>query len=198
MHKWLGFTLFPRNDFRTVRNDELKLLYAMVKKRKVSPIQFMMKQYKEISELKGDVGCTSLVTRIAKNLGLLENAFVAYIDDIPRWIIDYEYFNHAHMLKKGKDGKLLMMYMDFTNEIPLPDQNRGLYAMQSFVFDLQRKDAVPRRSASARLTCNLQPRYRGDDPIPEGLAFTSYAGWDRPGSSRMHQPKHAGWGLPAP
>ena len=43
MHKWLGFTLFPRNDFRTVRNDELKLLYPMVKRRKVSPIKFMMK-----------------------------------------------------------------------------------------------------------------------------------------------------------
>ena len=84
MHKWLGFSLFPRNDFHAVRNDELKLLYAMVKRRKVSPAQFMMKQWKGIPELKGDVGCTSLVTRIAKNLGLLENTSVAYIDDIPR------------------------------------------------------------------------------------------------------------------
>jgi hypothetical protein len=33
MHKWLGFSLCPRNDFRTMRNDELKLLYAMVKRR---------------------------------------------------------------------------------------------------------------------------------------------------------------------
>ena len=32
MHKWLGFSLFPRNDFRTIRNDELKLLYAIVKR----------------------------------------------------------------------------------------------------------------------------------------------------------------------
>ena len=68
MHKWLGFSLFPRNDFRTIRNDELKLLYAMVKRRKVLPIKFMMKQWTVILELKGNVGCTSLVTRIAKNL----------------------------------------------------------------------------------------------------------------------------------
>ena len=92
MHKWLGFSLFPRNDFRTVRIDELKLLCAMVKRRKVSPIKFMMKQWKEVFELKGDVGYTSLVTRIAQNLGLLENASVAYIEDIDRWYIDYEYF----------------------------------------------------------------------------------------------------------
>ena len=92
MHKWLGFSLFPRNDFHTVRNDELKLLCAMVKKRKVSPVKFMMKQWKEIPELKGDVGSTSLVTRIAKNLDLLENVSIAYIEDIDRWYIDYEYF----------------------------------------------------------------------------------------------------------
>ena len=62
----LGFSLFVRNDFRTIRIDELKLLYAMVKIRKVSPVKFMMKQWKEVFDLKGDVGCTSLVTRIAQ------------------------------------------------------------------------------------------------------------------------------------
>jgi len=77
-----------------------------------------------------------LVTRIAKNLGLLNSAYVAYIDDIPRWFIDYEYFLQAYMLKKRKDGKLIMMYMDYTNEIPLPDQNLSLYVVWSFVFDL--------------------------------------------------------------
>ena len=99
----------------------------------------MMRQWKEIPNLKGDVGCTSLVTRIARNLGLLENASVAYIDDIPHWLIDYEYFNQAHMLKKGKNKKLEMMYIDYTNEIQLRDQTLGLYAVQSFVNDLQKK-----------------------------------------------------------
>ena len=79
-----------------------------------------------------------------------------------------------------------MMYMDYTNEIPLPDQTLSLYAVQSFVFDLQKKEAAPRRSASVRLTHNPQPQYRGDDPILEGPAFTSYAGWDQLGSSRIH------------
>ena len=91
----------------------------------------MMKQWKQIPNLKGDVGCTSLVTHIAKNLGLLDNASVAYIDDIPYCLIYYEYFNQAHMLKKGKNGKLVMVYMDYTNEIPLPDQTLGLYAVRS-------------------------------------------------------------------
>ena len=91
-----------------------------------------------------------------------------------------------------------MMYMDYTDKIPLPDQNLGLYAVLSFVFDLQVKEAAPRRSASTRITGNPQPRYHGDDPILKGLAFTSYAGWDQPGFSRMYQPEHAGWEQPAP
>jgi hypothetical protein len=102
------------------------------------------------------------------------------------------------MLKNKKDGKHVMMYMEYTNEIPLLDQDLGLYAVSSFVFDLQVKEAALCRSASARLTHNPQLWYRGDDPIPEGPTFTSYAGWDQPGSSRMHQPEHAGWEQLAP
>ena len=80
----------------------------------------MMNHWTEIPGLKGDVGCTSLATHIAKKLGLLENASVTYID-VPHWLIDYDYFNHAHMLKKGKDRKLVMMYMNYTTEFLLPD-----------------------------------------------------------------------------
>ena len=109
----------------------------MVKRKKVTPVKFMMTQWVEIPILKGDVGCTSLVTRIARNLGLLANASITYIDNL-RWIIDYGYFNHAHMLKKGKDGNIVMMYMDYINEFPLPDWNLGLYVVDSFVFDLQK------------------------------------------------------------
>ena len=168
----------------------------------------MITQWLEITGLKGDIGCISLVTHIAKNLGLLENAYVTYID-VPHWLIDYDYFNHAHMLKKGRDGKLVMMYVDYTTEFPLLDQNLGLYEVDSFVFDLQRKEKAPHRRASARITRNPQPRYHGEDPILEGPAFTGYtgfdlagpsqvhhhvhAGWDQPRSSRMHQPKHVGW-----
>jgi len=45
------------------------------------------------------------VTLIAKNLGLLESASVTYID-VPRWLIDYDYFNHARMLKRVRMGNL--------------------------------------------------------------------------------------------
>ena len=113
--------------------DELKLLYAMVKRRKVSPVKFMMNQWKEVFELKGDVGCTSLVTRIAQNLGLLKKASLSYIEDINRWYIHYEYFFKAHMLKKNNNGQLVMMYLGYTTEILLSDQNLSLYAVNSYL-----------------------------------------------------------------
>jgi hypothetical protein len=55
LHKWLGFTLFPREDFRVVRIEELKLLYAMIKEKKVSPVKLMMHYWLTIPRLKGDV-----------------------------------------------------------------------------------------------------------------------------------------------
>jgi hypothetical protein len=173
MHKWLGFTMFPRLDTRPVRIDDLKLLYAMVKRRKVSPVKLMIHQWLEVFTLTGDVECTSLVTRIAQNLGLRNNALVSFIDE-KHLHIDFEYF--TQMLKKREDGKIVMMYHGYTTEISLPNRNLDLYTMDSFTFDLQEKDVAPRRSASARLTHAPQPHYYGDDPIPKGPAYTSYAG----------------------
>ena len=43
MHHWVAMTLFPRDDVRVVRNNELKILYAMVKKIKISPMMAMIK-----------------------------------------------------------------------------------------------------------------------------------------------------------
>jgi hypothetical protein len=53
-----------------------------------------------------------------RNLGLLANATITYIIT-PRWIIDYVYFNKVHMLKRGKNGKTMIMYKDYTNEFEM-------------------------------------------------------------------------------
>ena len=118
----------------------------MVKRRKVSPVKFMMNQWKEVFELKGDVECTSLVTRIAQNLGLLDNASISHID-IPCWYIDYEYFLKAHMLKKKENGQLVMMYLGYTNEILLPNQKLSLYTVHFFLINLQVLEVAPCTSA---------------------------------------------------
>ena len=123
----------------------------MIKIKKISPVKLMMDHWLEIPGLKGDVGCTSLVTCLAKNLGLLEDASITYIDTLHR-LIDYNYFNHAHILRK-----LVMMYVDYTTEILLSNRNLSLYVVDSLIFDLQRKEEAPCQSASVRITRSPQP-----------------------------------------
>jgi hypothetical protein len=139
----------------------------MIKKKKISPVKLMMHYWLSISGLKGDVWCTSWVTRLARNLGLLANSTITFIIT-PCWIIDYVYFNKAHMLKRGKNDKTMMMYKDYINEFEMSDRNLGLYVVESFVFDLQKKVQEPRRSASARLTRNPNLRYHDEDTAPAG------------------------------
>jgi hypothetical protein len=79
------------------------------------------------------------------------------------------------MLKKRNDGQLVMMYLGYTTEILLPNQDLSLYPVNFFTSDLEVKEAAPRRSASARLTHDPQPRYHGADPFSEGPTYTSYA-----------------------
>ena len=164
----------------------------MVKRRKVSPVKCIIHHWLEVFTLTGDVECISLVTRIAQNMGLLNNALVSYITEEPLYI-DFDYFCQAQLLKKREDGKIVMMYRVFSTEISLPNRNLGLYVVDSFTFDLQSKEAAPRGSASTRLTLAPRTRYYGADPIPEGTAYTSYVGWDQAGSSCGFQAEYAGW-----
>jgi uncharacterized protein YfkK (UPF0435 family) len=79
--KWLGVTMFYREEFRIVRVEELTIMYAMTKKEKKSPVKFMAHYWLTIPGLKrGAVTCTSWATRIANGLGLLDSAVIAYIN----------------------------------------------------------------------------------------------------------------------
>ena len=100
--------MFPRNDTHTIRIDDLKLMYAMVKRKKVSPIKFMMNQWSEVFTLVGDVGCTSFVTQIATNMGLLQRSLLSLITEHP-------YTEHPYVLKKKDNWSLVMMYRSNTN-----------------------------------------------------------------------------------
>jgi len=80
MHKWLAITLFPRDDVRPVRNDELLLLYAMVNKIKISPAQALVKQWLSNFRMTGLIECTYLITRIATRVDALEGNFILFIE----------------------------------------------------------------------------------------------------------------------
>jgi predicted secreted protein len=55
-------------------------MYAIFKKKKVSPVKLMMHHWLTIPGLKESVTCTSWVAHLANGLDLLENANITYID----------------------------------------------------------------------------------------------------------------------
>jgi hypothetical protein len=59
--------------------------------------------------MSGPIECTSMVTRIAMNLGCLKMANLAYIEgDVP--ILDLDHFVHAHILREEPDYSVSMLY----------------------------------------------------------------------------------------
>ena len=126
MHKWVAITLFPRDDPRPVRNDELKILYATVNNIRVSPARALIKQWLTNFRMTGPIECTSLVTRITSNLGILGRNPIPFIED-PRALIDETYLVQGHTLKKGPNDSLVFFSLGYANEVPLPNAGYHLY-----------------------------------------------------------------------
>ncbi len=78
MHKWIAMTLFPRGDQRPIRGDELIIMFAMVRKMKIAPVKCMIRQWLESIKFSAPVECTSLITQIAKGLGVVSDK-IAFI-----------------------------------------------------------------------------------------------------------------------
>jgi hypothetical protein len=75
------------------------------------------------------------------------------------------------------------MYHNYTNEILFPNQNFGLYVMQSLTLNLQKKDAASRRSVSTRMTLATHSQYYTIDTALEEPVYASMqvlTKWDLP------------------
>jgi hypothetical protein len=69
LHRWMSFTLFLMEELYSVTTAELKCLFAMVNRIKCSPVADIVDYFTNVSKISGPIECTSLVTRIAMNLG---------------------------------------------------------------------------------------------------------------------------------
>jgi hypothetical protein len=130
MHKWLAITLFPRDDVRPVRNNELIILYAMVNKIKISPVKATIKQWLRNFKMSDPIECTSLITSIASSMGILDGNIIPFIQD-PRVLINKSYLIYGHTLKKGPNHSLIFFSLGYANEIPLPNTGYHFYNYQS-------------------------------------------------------------------
>jgi hypothetical protein len=108
LHRWMSFMLFPMTELHSVTTPELKCMFAMVNRIKYTPVATIVDYFKNVHKMLGPIECTSMVTRIAKNLGCPEMANLAYIEgDLPDLGLDH--FVHAHILHKEPDHSLYVL-----------------------------------------------------------------------------------------
>ena len=75
-------------------------MFAMAKKIRYSPVVGMVAQWQKMIMCKSPIDITSLVTRIARYVGVFENAQVTYVPamDEYRTFISLDHFIHVHMI----------------------------------------------------------------------------------------------------
>jgi len=83
----------------------------------------------------GPIEDTSLVTRIASNMGILDGNSVPFIED-ERVLIDEVYLVQGHTLKNGPDDSLVFFSLGYANEISLPNAGYHLYNCRSLTIPL--------------------------------------------------------------
>jgi hypothetical protein len=94
LHRWMSFTLFLVVELCSVTAPELKCLFVMVNRIKYTHVANIVDYFKNVHKISGPIVCTSMVTRIAMNLGCTEMANLAYIEgDVP--VLDLDHFVHV-------------------------------------------------------------------------------------------------------
>ena len=104
----------------------------MAKKIRYSPGMGMVAHWQKMITCKSPIDITSLVTRIARYIGVLENAQVTYLPatDEYRTFICLDHFVHAHMMRDGPGNSVFMCYPGYEREFELPCPKLSLYSMK--------------------------------------------------------------------
>jgi hypothetical protein len=131
LHRWMSFTLFSMVELHSVATPELKCLFSMINRIKYTPIADIVDYFKNVHKMSGPFECTSMVTRIAMNLGCPKMANLTYIEgDVP--ILGLDHFVHAHILHEKPDYSVSMLYG--CKAIRLPNPALRLYSSESLTF----------------------------------------------------------------
>jgi hypothetical protein len=132
LHRWMSFTLFPVVELHSVTTAELKCLFAMVNRIKYTTVANIIDYFTNVSKISGPIECTSLVTRIAINLGYSD---LAYIEgDVP--VLGLDQFFHARILREETDYSVSMLYG--RKAIQLPNPAHRLYSCESLTLQFDR------------------------------------------------------------
>jgi hypothetical protein len=121
LHRWMSFMLFPMVELRSVTTHELKYLFATVNRIKYTPVADIVNYFKNVPKMSGPIECTSMVTRIAMDLGCPKMANLAYIEgDVPGLGLGLDHFVHMHILHEELAHSLSILYGRKAIRLPNP------------------------------------------------------------------------------
>ena len=85
---------------------------------------------------KSPIDMTSLVTRIARYIGVMDNAEVIFMPETEafRYEVGLEHFLQGHMMHEGHGNSIFMCYPGYDREIELPFPRLSLYAVKSLTL----------------------------------------------------------------
>ena len=164
-------------------------MFAMVRKIKVATVKCMIRQWLEIIKFSAPVECSSLITRIAKGLGVVSDQ-IAFIS-AARPCIDENYLVQRHILKHGVDGSLIYFFPGCTNEIPLPNAGYHLYNCHELTIPLQTIEES-RAGGAYRETRNMTRNEQGSSSSSTPVQMYE-AGWEPTGDAPgwTQAPRHS-------
>ena len=115
---------------------------------------------------KSPIDITSLVTCIARFVGVLEKAQVTYLPatDEYRTFIGLDHFVHAHMMREGPGNLVFMCNPGYEKEIELPCPKLSLYSMKCLTLQMEKKEPA-RHSTAGPMT---RGRTRRDAQLAKG------------------------------
>jgi hypothetical protein len=103
----------------------------MINRINCTPIADIVDYFQNVHKMSGPIVCTSMVTRIAMNIGCPEMANLAYIDGgVP--VLGFDHFVHTHILREELDHSLSMLYG--CKAIRLPNPALRLYSCESLTL----------------------------------------------------------------
>jgi hypothetical protein len=180
LHRWMSFTLFPMVELCSVATPELKCLFAMVNRIKYTHVANIVDYFKNVCKMSGPIECTSMVTRIAVNLGCPEMANLSYNEgDVP--ILGIDHFVHAHILCEEPGHSFSMLYG--RKAIWLPNPGLRLYSCESLTLQFDRMGEVchsfvgpPRTHERARMEVAQQTMTTPQTHPQEPQWDTGYGG----------------------
>ena len=98
---------------------------------------------------KSPIDMTSLVIRIARYVGVMDNAEVTFMPETEafRYEVGFEQFVQGHMMHEGPENSIFRCYPRYDREIELPCPRLSLYSVKSLTLQMEKKEPARRSVA---------------------------------------------------